>query len=337
VAVEDFTGLARIGTPPVLEVERTEFQIPQRVEITVNAEAEFFETIVVDEDPLFVQTVQEKFIVVVYFESQFEADQFESDFEKLGDDETGEKDFETVKKKILEKSGLEFLQWESEDDSTAVDANQVREILERAILELNEDDDDGNWLEEYKAWLLEQSDQRGEVPEVPRGVFKIIEVENGKATIQGDDVDRRFVPEPDDDSGFEDYKFRDKSESDSGLENNDNGTSRYVPDESGRSSRLARWSAMLNDGVADQPIELATAVSVEPDPFVADSRYLAAGSTGVGLLAMLCRHNTKNNKTVNDEIESLGELKAENPSRNIFSRAARFKRRNEFVIQKNKE
>ena len=236
VAVEDFLGLARVGVPPVVEVERTEFQLPQRVEITVAAEAEFFETIVVDEDPLFVQTVREKFFVVVYFESQFDADQFEAAFEDLGQDESGDKNYENVRK-ILDKTGLEYLQWESDDETKPIDANQIREILERAMLDLD-DDDDGNWLDEYKNWLKEQSKDRTDLPEVPRGVYRIIEVDNGKATIQGDDVDRRFVPEPDDDKGLKDYQFPENSDADSGA-NRDDGTSRYVPDGQDRSTRIA--------------------------------------------------------------------------------------------------
>ena len=325
VATADFEGLARIGEPPVLVVDRPEFQIPVRVEITPAIEAEFFETIVVDEQPLFVQTVSEKFIVVVYFESQFEADQFEIDFEKLGldegDQEGGEEDYEVIKEKLIEALGLKVLEWDTNDEGSALDVNRIREILEQAGLELDDSEDSDAWLAKYKEWLNNQTEASEEnaPPELPRGVYKIIEVENGKAVIQGDDVDRRFVPEPDDERGFDDYQFDQKP-----VEDNDT-SSNTVP----TSNRLARWSAML-----DNDISLLSESGIADNDSILPLVEQAVAGTGVGLLAMLCNRNSKNKKTVQDEIESLGEVKAENPERNIFSRSARFKRRNEFNVRK---
>ena len=64
-------------------------------------------------------------------------------------------------------------------------------------------------------------------------------------------------------------------------------------------------------------------------------RNAAVASGGIGMLAMLCHYNSKTNKSAADEIESLGEIKSKEPNRNVFSRAARFRRRNEFAIQDN--
>jgi hypothetical protein len=313
VAVEDFQGLARIGQPPVVEVQRTEFQVPERVEITNTATTEFFDTVVTDESPLLVQTVRESFFVVVYFESQYEADLFESRFEDLADDESGENDFDIIKEKILQKAGLEYLQWESEDGNNSLDANQIREILERAVLDLGEDEE---WIDKYENWLKEQDQDSKSPPNVPRGVFKIIEVDNGKAVIQGDDVDRRFVPEPEEDSEPEQQPSDDIK--------NDN--SSYTP-ESIETNRVARWEAML--GGDSVPAKNAM-VDFEAAP-ISGVASAVGSSLSAGLAAMLCRQNSATKQTARDEIESLSQCKAENPERNVFSKASRFKRRNEFV------
>ncbi|MFK7767220.1 MAG: hypothetical protein AB8B55_08355 [Mariniblastus sp.] len=329
IATDDFEGLARVGKPPVNVVDRPEFQVPERIEATTVAEAEFFETIVVDEQPLVVQTVQEKFVVVVYFESQYEADLFEAQFEKLGldegDNETGEKDYEAVKDELIEKLGLKVLEWDTNDEGSALDVNQIREILEkRAGLELGDGEEADAWLEKYKDWLSKQTEQSDDSspPNLPRGVYKIIEVENGKAVIQGDDVDRRFVPEPDDERGFENYNFESKP-----VEDTDT-SSQVIPS----NNRLARWSAILGDDVTT-----LNNSNDQQNSYVPSVENTVAATTGLGMLAMLCSRKSKNKKSVQDEIESLGEVKSENPDRNIFSRSARFKRRNEFNVRKQNE
>ena len=67
VAAADFEGIARIGDPQTITVELPEFQVPERVEITQPVTVDIVETVVATEDPLFVQTVQDKFFFVVYF------------------------------------------------------------------------------------------------------------------------------------------------------------------------------------------------------------------------------------------------------------------------------
>jgi hypothetical protein len=140
------------------------------------------------DEPLFVQTVQQKFFVILYFPSQFEADEFVSRF---GDEE---KDYQEVLRLLkdlsMDENALEWREASSEELDN-LDANQIREILNRAGLDLQEDQD---WVGNFKNWLKDQGGE--EIPAVPRGVFKILEVDNGKTVIQGDDIDRKFVPEP---------------------------------------------------------------------------------------------------------------------------------------------
>ncbi|MEL7498550.1 MAG: hypothetical protein AAFN77_13135 [Planctomycetota bacterium] len=311
VATADFAGLARIGASPVIVTERVEFQLPERVEITRAENVAFFETAIIEEQVPLVQQVNENFVVVVYFESQYEADLFEARFEKLaGENETGEIDFEQVRE-LLEKNGLESLEWTSDNAESAADVNRIREILERAGLDLGEEDDD-TWTKRYGEWLR-QSQEGSNAPEVPRGVFKIIEVDGGKAVIQGDDVDRRFVPEPSNESDLKDYPFDPEAADKPPVpEPNEPGDQSYRVDE-GNSDRVAQWSSMLG-----QPTSDASAVH--------DVAPAATTASTLSVLATLVRRQSKASGST-PAIDSLQQEKAQSPSRNIFSRAARFLRR----------
>ena len=303
VATDDFQGLARVGRPRPPVAERPDVQIPERVEISTVTEPEFFQSVVVDQQPLFVQTVQENFVVVVYFESQFEADQFEAEFEKLGANEDGdelnEKDFEAVKKEILDVLGLDSFQWNLSDKDGGLDVNQLRELLLRAGLDLD-DDDESQWLERYQEWLKSESAD-GLPPELPRGIYKIIEVDNGNAVIQGDDIDRRFVPEPDNESDFEDYPFEDTNQP----------QIRPQPD-----AELPGDDVSTFDGGAAS----------------GTTRYAGMSTAATALLAIACRKQSNPAPTIDEELESLTQQKSDIGARNIFSRASRFRRRNQALV-----
>ena len=103
------------------------------------------------------------------------------------------------------------------------------------------------------------------MPDVPRGVYKILEVDNGKIIIQGDDIDRKFVPEPEQNDDV-------LVEPDSGGESNESRTQTLlVPErdglstgiipelqdrfENGSGSRLARWTAMINGMAVPELVE----------------------------------------------------------------------------------
>ena len=107
------------------------------------------------------------------------------------------------------------------------------------------------------------------------------------------------------------------------------------------SPRLARWSAMLRGEPVtvesivgenlDSAPEITNPTSDQVDDRIQPGTYLGATGAGIGVLAMLCNYKSRNNKTVEDEIAALEQVKSSNPSRNIFSRSARFKRRHENV------
>ena len=328
VAVEDFIGLANIGTSPVITVERPEFETPEQVEFISVAEPDFFQSTVVAEQPLFTQTVQEKFFVVVYFENQAEADDFEFVFEQLETSETGEKDFDQLREILKRFDSLDF---KTDDASEALDANKIRQIFEKADLNLGEDDE--QWREAFLEWLKEK-ELNDESPEVPRGVFKIIEVENGKAVIQGDDIDRRFVPEPGN-KGAQDYPFDIPSNDVNPPDLED--PLRLTPPVDGQnegastqptSGRLSRWAAMLagKTAIADQTVDDTSLLSD-------NSATIAATSSAMGLLGLVLQRNATRNRTASDEIEDFAKLKSESPKRNIFSKAARFGRRNKQALR----
>ena len=155
------------------------------------------ETVAPTESPIFIQNVRQTFFVIVYFDSQYDADRFQDAFDGLSAD--GEDpDFESEDLKALferladdtDKQFEDFFAKLEPSEGENLDANQIRALLEGADLDLADDD-----LTDLKDWF--ESNRSGEL-DVPRGVFKILEVEDGKATIQGDDVDRRIVEEPDD-------------------------------------------------------------------------------------------------------------------------------------------
>ena len=340
VAVEDFQTLARVGAAPVIEVESAEVDVSQTVAVSQTTEPEFFQTVVTSTEPLFVQTVQEKVFVVVYFENQLDADAFE---DELGEEGAGVKDFEALKMELIETGDVEFLSWESDGQTETLDANQIRRILEQAELDL--DGDDNDWLEDYKQWLNNQR-QSDQPPEIPRGIFKIIEVENGKAVIQGDDVDRRFVPEPDFDGDLQDYPFEVPSadgeaepdrapdggpdadlRNENTLLNSKNLPIESLPDES---SRMMRWQAMIS-GDTEPDVDSQHAE-------VSRTGKLVSGSAALGVLAMICKRETAregaSGTLTTDELVSLQEIKAQSADRNLFSKASRFKRRNESAIKK---
>ena len=331
VAVEDLPGLANIGLPPVIEIERTEFQIADRVEITPIIETEFFQTAVVTDAPLFTQTVQDKFFVVVYFESQAEADNFEAEFEKLDTSETGEKDYDKLQDILKDFGSLEF---KADGEDELLDANKIREIFEEAELDL--DGDEEQWQKTFQDWL-KQKEFDDEAPEVPRGVFKIIEVENGRAIIQGDDVDRRFVPEPDNNLKTEDYPF--DVPSDVPVEDQTKPLQLKPPVGSANdgasieaqplmSERMARWTGLLNGQAEITEHGLPSADQTSPD--LTDVASKAAVTTSaLGLLGLVCHRNAAKNRTAADEISDFAKAKAEQPKRNIFSKASRFRRRNQ--------
>jgi hypothetical protein len=339
VVVEDFQGLANIGTPPVIFVDREEFQIADRIEFTPAVESSFFQSVVLAEDPLFTQTVYEKFFVVVYFESQAEADNFESAFEKLEASDTGEKDYDQARE-ILKK--FDSLDFKTDDENEALDINKIRQIFEKADLDL--DGDDEEWQKVFQEWL-EKKEFDDETPEVPRGVFKIIEVENGKAIIQGDDIDRRFVPEPDNESQTKDYPFEVPSDDANGPEPDGGLLELKPPGEAPNdgasmqpmSNRMARWTTMLDGGpaVADQAVdEIRGQAASNHPPTSPDFNAAAAATTSaLGLLGLVVQRNSAINRSAADEIEDFAKAKARQPERNIFSKAARFVRRNRQAFQ----
>ena len=321
VATADFQGLANINIPPEVISERVEFQTPERVEISRPEEVVSTVTTIAEEQPLLVQNVYENFVVVVYFEDQYTADQFESSFEQLGgENDTGEIDYQQVQK-LLKERGLNALEWDTSDESEAFDVNQIREILERAGLDLGDDDDD--WVERYKQWLKDNPDS--ESPQVPRGVFKIIEVDNGKAVIQGDDVDRRFVPEPSDESG-QDYEFKVPASEADGA--GDPETSHHeLPGQRG-SDRLTRWAAILNSSADTNSHADLVGQGTVTESSETDSLGGAGASVGVAsVLATLLSQTTKSDRQLQQELDALQAEKQEQQTRNIFSRAARFLRR----------
>ena len=335
VAVEDFEGISNFGTPVSFNVERQEIEIVERVEFTSVVEPEFFQTVVTAEEPLFTQTVQEQFFVVVYFDSQAEADNFEAAFEKLDASETGEKDYEQLQELLKQFESLDF---KTDNEDEALDVNKIRQIFEKADLDL--DGDDEMWQKAFQEWL-KKKDFDDESPEVPRGVYKIIEVDNGKAIIQGDDVDRRFVPESDSKSQAEDYPFEVPSDEIKGAEpdedllqltpavNSENEGASVQP----VSGRMTRWAAMLEGQnlAADQelnsvsnPVELVQSGAL---PNIGGGAI--AATSAIGLLGIVVQRNAISNRTAEDEIEDFSKAKSRQPERNVFSKAARFARRHQ--------
>jgi hypothetical protein len=316
VAAESFEGVAVIGRAGFVVAEREEIEVVEQIEPAIAVETQTFQSVLVAEEPLFVQTVQQTKFIVVYFESQAEAELFETSFEDLAG-ESGDVDYGELEGKF-EELFKQIVQFDNIDDTEdAFDANQIREIFEAAKLDLDGDDED--WAEQFRKWL-ESRDSNDESPEVPRGLFKIIEVENGKAIIRGDDIDRRFVPEPGDDSDAKDYEFVEPGEEEPAdearelplLESTSNATDAPVSD------RVARWTRLLEGESSDQQVDVAS-------PVVATS--------SMALLALACKRNAREGRSAEDEIEHFAKAKLERPGKNIFSKAARFARRHKSNLE----
>ena len=225
---------------------------------------------------------------------------------------------------------FDSLDFKTDDENEALDANKIRQIFEKAELDI--DSDDEQWQEAFLEWLKKR-ETNDDSPEVPRGVFKIIEVENGKAIIQGDDIDRRFVPEPGNDA--EDHPFMVPSNDTNNSELEDslklsspidgqNEDASMQP----TSDRLSRWTAMLagKEPIADQVVDNCLSSS-------SDSAAVATTTSTMGLLGLVLQRNAKSNRSASDEIEDFAKAKSESPERNIFSNAARFRRRNSLALQ----
>jgi hypothetical protein len=329
VATADFEGLARFNEPARIVISRPDADAYTTVETAQEFEEQLIQSTFLTEQPLFVQTVQQKFFVVIYFDSQFEADLFES---KFGEDELSYQ--EVIK--LLEELELSAnsLEWRnsSTDEIDNLDANQIREILNRAGLDLEEDE---QWVDRFKQWLSDKSESgNDDIPEVPRGLFKILEVDNGKTIIQGDDIDRKFVPEPEDDPQTDpesDVPFDtipNETESDNGLTTNQ------------PSSRVARWIAMLEGNstegfVVDADVELnSESVTDSFSPELNESTTTATATTTgamAGLMAILRKRKANSEPgTSEDGLQSIVDQNESTNGvgkQNIFSNSSRFLRR----------
>ena len=335
VAVEDFVGLARVGTLPVFTVNSIVFDVQVRVEAAPEVEPEFVQTVLFQQETTFVQEAQEKFFVVVYFSSQQEADKLQGLFDE------DELDYDSQE---LQKLLNEFIDFKIEQDDNVADANSIRKLLENAELDLDLEDQDDleQWENEFQQWLKNNSGG-DDAPDVPRGLFKIIEVENGKASVQGDDVDRQTVPrsEPQDDD-IEEYEF----DRESTIEfNTDETPADELPSkdvvpvainnevmQKDLSPRMERWHRMLaSDGMAEtMAIDDVQPVSEDYDSSAGFSqRYLTEAGVGIGLLAVLCNQRSRQSLAPDGSAELLEQNSSDKSSRrNLFSRAARFGRRN---------
>ena len=90
------------------------------------------------------------------------------------------------------------------------------------------------------------------------------------------------------------------------------------------SDRLARWTRMIEGE--------ETAMGQQWD----STTTLASTTTSaLSMLALACHRNTKTNRTTDDEINDFANEKAKQPGRNIFSKAARFSRRNRRKLEDN--
>jgi hypothetical protein len=290
VATADFTGLARFNVPARIMVTRPEPEVFTRVEIVQLPEFDVVQQIVPMEDLLVAQNVQEKFFVVVYFPNQYEADLFEARF---GADE---RDFEEViqilKSMSLENSALEWKNAAS-DEINNLDANEIREILNRAGIDLAEQE---AWTNRLKGWLAKPVTENQELPDLPRGVFKILEVDNGKTVIQGDDIDRKFVPIP---------------------------SEKAVPGDS-RSEEPASESDLEPERKAESPLGIPEDNDLTSSPLAASPGMLAI----VSLMSQLQRQRSTSILSGGNQRESQsGTARTVAAAPNPFSSASRFRRR----------
>ena len=334
VATADFEGLARFNEPSRIAITRPVTEAVSQIEVIPQTESEVLQTSFRMEDPLFVQAVQQKFFIVVYFQSQYEADQFEL---KFGDDEL---EYE----RVLELLDLDSnaLKWSSSGEGAdELDANQIREVISRANLDLQDDD---QWIQDFAAWLKarNQDETESQIPDVPRGVYKILEVDNGKAVIQGDDIDRKFVPEPESNRPgendnnppvLESPDSPGESDTDDALRSLDSRFNVQPESTQEAGTRISRWSAMLRGETIHSGSQIQSdhdpgdgTVALDESEQVVDPAKSAAAPL-LGLLAVLTRRKTGASSSEFNEGRSIVDEKAEFLDRNIFSRAARFRRR----------
>ena len=220
VSAQAFLGRGLVAAGFVAPAVETEEELAARPNAEPDPVAEIFNELPGEvEEPVFVSSPLPRYFVIVYFENQFAADEFERLL--LGDSELDAKQAINRIKELLadENNGVSknFVKWFGQQDIENFDANEIREILERAELELDPDID-SDWKAQYLEWLeqLKQeadsdadddlaAEAREQRMTIPRGIYKILEVDergDGSVNIKGDDIDRRFVPlRPAEDSG----------------------------------------------------------------------------------------------------------------------------------------
>lgn len=182
--------------------------------------------------------------------------------------------------------------------------------LDDSILEDGDNNQKSDWIDNLLEQLKADETAAGSV--IPRGVYKIIQWDDGVPSIVGDDIDRTVVPESDS-----------TPTEDSADENTQNDDLEYNPQpipvettqqsDNPQSTRVAKWSAMLRG----HEVEVESRATVP------------AAASGLAMASMLM-HRRKKGQTLESEIEALGGEKAEQPDRSVFSSSARFKRRMEF-------
>ena len=323
VSAEEFIGLARIGEPPQIVVDLPEFIVPTRIDVAPSFEAESFQSEFVPEENSFVPTVRDKFFVVVYFENQSDADYFQDEFGE-GEQDFSEKIRQLLKQNVQDENGFDNTRWSTDTE----DVNKIREILEAAKLDLDENEKD--LLEELKIWL--QSEEKDKL-EIPRGLYKIIVVEDGKAVIEGDDIDRRFVPEPVEDDREKSFKFEDKKDFEYLDKQSSSSRLEGTSDRFG-SNRLERWQAILSgesiqyDAVFSDETAVTTTTELGND-FESNSTASAslAGVGAASLLSVLRRQRSGEGKSQVERINSLELNRNKRLERNVFSSVARLFRR----------
>ena len=272
---------------------------------------------------------EDKFFQVVYFKSQYEADLFQAKFEAASE-EAGfnSADLQDLIKELDLEENVDFFKWKTGEGT---DLNEIRNYLETLDLDLDDalfEDKDNNGVADWIDRLNELEDGKLSETDIPRGVYKIIEIEDGVPTIPSDDIDRRFVPEKEAEDQNED-------DSDKGLDQNDEFN---IPFDSAASEpvdveeispRIARWSAILRgeEAQSDEPYPVSSQLDAE-----ALKTGAVVSTGGLGLLAMFCSQKSKGKKSINEEVESFSREKSENPDRNVFSSAARFRRRHEQSV-----
>ena len=336
VSVEDFEGSARIGQPAQVQIAPTAIEIPDRIEVRQINESAIVQDVAFTAAEISTSQIEDKFFQVVYFKSQYEADLFQAKFEAASE-EAGfnSADLQDLIKELDLEENVDFFKWKTGEGT---DLNEIRNYLETLDLDLDDalfEDKDNNGVADWIDRLNELNELEDELEDgklsetdIPRGVYKIIEIEDGVPTIPSDDIDRRFVPEKEAEDQNED-------DSDKGLDQNDEFN---IPFDSAASEpvdveeispRIARWSAILRgeEAQSDEPYPVSSQLDAE-----ALKTGAVVSTGGLGLLAMFCSQKSKGKKSINEEVESFSREKSENPDRNVFSSAARFRRRHEQSV-----